>query len=313
MVAALIAIFKQSNNIIVNSQNLIQASRKNEINMNRAGKDTASLADSFGKLYGDLPQDITNLPSCSGSSNSDGGKNNRSFAPKAKSSIAKNIPLEVVTEKSDVVDFLKRHLPPSDQKEIKPELKKTFALHKQKGGKIKKPQPKRKGKYLTAHERRILGLNRLPKVGGLKYADFSDLNNMWEDYMRDILGWTSKCKNEPPQMGHKNKTSPRSMVNVGDEQFRMRICRADFHGAFVKVTKSRSVQHLGIQGYVAMETRNTMQLLTEEDKVKMIPKAGSSFSFCLDKHLFTVGGSNFCMKPSERAVKKWKNRPPYDL
>ena len=146
--------------------------------MNRAGKDTASLADSFEKLYGDLPQEITNLPSgSSGGGNSDGGKNNSSFVPKTNSSIAKNIPLEIVTEKSDVGDFLKRHLPPSDQKEIKAELKKTFALHKQKGGKIKKPQPKRKGKYLTAHERRRLGLNRLPKVGGLKVCLYSILIN----------------------------------------------------------------------------------------------------------------------------------------
>ena len=65
--------------------------------------------------------------------------------------------------------------------------------------------------------------------------------------MRDILGWTTKSKNAPPQTGYKNKTGPGSMVNVGDEQLRMRICRADFHGAFVKVTKSRSAQHLGIQ------------------------------------------------------------------
>ena len=62
-----------------------------------------------------------------------------------------------------------------------------------------------------------------------------------------------------------------------------------------------------------METRNTLQLLTDANVIKIIPKAGTSFSFCLDNHLFTVGGSNFCLKPSERAVKKWKNKPPYDL
>ena len=117
--------------------------------MKRGAKDTASLADSFEKLYGEVPQDISNLRSCnSSSSNSDGGKNNSSFVPKAN--IAKNIPLGVVNEQSGVVNFLKRHLPSSDQKEIKGELKKTFALHTQKGGKMKKPQPKRKGKYLVS-------------------------------------------------------------------------------------------------------------------------------------------------------------------
>ena len=67
------------------------------------------------------------------------------------------------------------------------------------------------------------------------------------------------------------------------------------------------------QGFVVMETRNTLQLLTDKNLIKIIPKSGTSFSFSLDNHLFTVGGSNFCIKPSERAVKKWKNKPPYDL
>ena len=68
-----------------------------------------------------------------------------------------------------------------------------------------------------------------------------------------------------------------------------------------------------LQGFIVMETRNTLQLLTDKDLIKIIPKSGMSFSFALDNHLFTVGGSNFCIKPSERAVKKWKNKPPYDL
>jgi ribonuclease P protein subunit POP4 len=230
-----------------------------------------------------------------------------------------NAKSEAYEAASGVVSFLIEHLPRSDHKEIEDELKKTFPLHNQKGGKIKKPQPKRKGKYLTAHERRKLGLNRLPKSGGLKCSEFFELNQIWEDYMRDLLGW--KCPDQTvtkstPKPSHENKKKNKingEMLNIGDEQFRMRICRADFHGALVKITKSRAASQLGVQGYVAMETRNTLQLLTKEDSIKIIPKSGTSFSFCLDNHLFTVGGSNFCIKPSERAVKKWKNRPPYDL
>ena len=82
--------------------------------------------------------------------------------------ITGNSKLEGGDKDSRLASFLKQQLPRSDRKEVEGELKKTFPLHKQKGGKIKKPQPRRKGKYLTAHERRKLGLNRLPKSGGLK-------------------------------------------------------------------------------------------------------------------------------------------------
>jgi len=167
---------------------------------------------------------------------------------------------------------------------------------------------------LTSRERRALNLNRLPRSGGLKYSQYSEVNAMWQDYMRDLLGWKD-LQSAPPQEMPQSRTQPNSkkLINVGDEQFRMRICRADYHGALVKITKSNVQSQLGLQGFIVMETRNTLQLLTEMNEIKIIPKSGTSFSFCLDNHLFTVGGSNFCIKPSERAVKKWKNRPPYDL
>ena len=130
---------------------------------NHPSKDTTSVADSFQKLYGDLPVQISIQSSIECNPEND--------STARKSPFNQNIANSQSTaqeEDSEVVGFLKEHLPRSDHKEIKDELKKTFPLHKQKGGKIKKPQPKRKGKYLTAHERRKLGLNRLPKTGGLK-------------------------------------------------------------------------------------------------------------------------------------------------
>lgn len=279
----------------------ISSSKMNRLSENK--KDTNSVADTFQKLYSVLPSQIDiQVPNL-------GSKEDNSIASNFRSNL--NDPKFEV--ESEVVGFLKGYLPRSDHKEIKDELKKTFPLHNQKGGKIKKPQSKRKGKYLTAHERRNLGLNRLPKSGGLKYAEHHELNQMWEDYMRDLLGWKDHKIAIKSNNVKRNQNKSKKIINIGDEQLRMRICRADFHGALIKVTKSRVPSQLGLQGYVAMETRNTIQILTDKDMVKIVPKSGTSFSFCLDNHLFTVGGSNFCIKPSERAVKKWKNRPPYDL
>lgn len=267
-------------------------------------KDTDSVAENFKKLYGQLPSEI-NIQCPSSDAETINTK-----TPITNKVLSKNNS----KEPSDLESFLQQHLPRSDHKEIGDELRKTYPLYKQKGGKIKKPQPKRKGKYLTSHERRQLGLNRLPKSGGLKFSDYAELNNMWQEYMRDLLGWKDQSRTtKAPKSSTKNRDISNNIINIGDEQFRMRICRADYHGALVKITKSKCPSQLGVQGYVVMETRNTLQLLTEKDEIKLIPKSGTSFSFCLNNHLFTVGGSNFCLKPSERAVKKWKNKPPYDL
>ena len=129
--------------------------------MNRP-KDTDRVAESFKKLYGELPSEIIiQLPT----SNSEA-----SCTASNKSQTSKVVNKNNPEEESELASFLKQHLPRSDHNEIEGELKKTFPLYKQKGGKIKKPQPKRKGKYLTSHERRQLGLNRLPKSGGLKVS-----------------------------------------------------------------------------------------------------------------------------------------------
>ena len=130
--------------------------------MNRT-KDSDSVAESFKKLYGELPSEINiQYPSSINSENSCSTSN--------KSQTCKEVNKKYSEERSELESFLKQHLPRSDHNEIEGELKKTFPLHKQKGGKIKKTQPKRKGKYLTSHERRQLGLNRLPKSGGLKVS-----------------------------------------------------------------------------------------------------------------------------------------------
>ena len=124
-------------------------------------KDTDSVADNFKRLYGPLPSEIDIQYSTSTSVN----------AVSKSTTNPRNQDCKKVDESQrELENFLQKHLPRSDHKEIGDELRKTFPLYKQKGGKIKKPQPKRKGKYLTAHERRQLGLNRLPRSGGLKVS-----------------------------------------------------------------------------------------------------------------------------------------------
>jgi hypothetical protein len=58
---------------------------------------------------------------------------------------------------------------------------------------------RRKGKYLTAFERRKLGLNKLPKTG-LVYDDFRELHQLWQGYIAELLPGTDFMK---PDFGRK--------------------------------------------------------------------------------------------------------------
>ena len=156
-------------------------------------KDSAKVADAYEKLYSELPENVT------------GGQ-----AAQLRGSGA-NEPREAL------VKLLKDHLPPSEQREIDDELKKTASLQKTRcetslkllisnlcallnldmtisplcrlaKSKIKKPQPKRRTskKYLTARERRSLGLNRLPREG-ISYDDMRPLHALWKGYITDLV------------------------------------------------------------------------------------------------------------------------------
>lgn len=194
-----------------------------------------------------------------------------------------------------LTNFLKPLLPPSDRKEIPNELKKTFMLKRFKGRKkIKTPQPVKRvnGSVLNAGERRELGLYHLPRKG-LKFEDFSAMHDLWLGYMEELIDW--------------------SRFQSGDESFQIKLCRADYHGALMKVTKAGNPALVGIEGYVIMDTKNTLQILTKENVLKVVPKAKANFSFAFDGYLVTLCGSAIRLKPAERATKKWKMRTMYEM
>jgi len=205
---------------------------------------------------------------------------------------------------SDLKDFFAKKLPPGDRKEVAGEFKKTLVLAAQKPKKGKGPHQVRKSKkQLTAKERRNLGLFRLPKRG-LQYSSFLPLHNLWAGYMKELLdlegleasGWKPGLNEEPRQM-----------------QLQTRLCRADLHGAMVKVAMATCPSHKEVQGLVVMETKNTLQILGKDNTLRVIPKLGSSFTFVVGGYLFTIPGASIDSKPAERATKKLKNKVPLDF
>ena len=53
-------------------------------------------------------------------------------------------------------------------------------------------------------------------------------------------------------------------------RFKMRLCRADYHGAYFKVTRAGCPSLVGLEGFVAAETRNTFQLVAKDNKCEML-------------------------------------------
>jgi ribonuclease P protein subunit POP4 len=203
----------------------------------------------------------------------------------------------------DLKKLFESKLPPADRKEIDGEFKKTLILAAQKSKYKNKKPPRKSKKALSASEKRSLGLYRLPKKGML-YSSFLPLHSLWRGYMGELLdlpsleagGWEPNLNEEPRQL-----------------QLQIRLCRADLHGAMVKVSAAHCPSYVGLEGIVVMETKNTLQIISDDNRLRYIPKLGSNFSFKVKDYLFTLPGSSIDSKPGERATKKLKNKLPMDF
>jgi len=205
--------------------------------------------------------------------------------------------------KDNIRTLFEGHLPPGDVKEINGELKKTLVLSYQKPKRTKSKPIRKSKKPLTAKEKRSLGLYRLPKKG-LKYSSFEALNSMWNGYMKELLdleslesgGWSPNLNEETRQL-----------------QLQMRVCRAELSGALLSVASASCPSHVGVTGIVVLESKNTLQIISQDNKLRLIPKLGSSFSFDFEGYKFTFPGSSIHSKPAERITKKLKNKYPCDF
>ncbi|XP_015117251.1 ribonuclease P protein subunit p29 isoform X3 [Diachasma alloeum] len=168
-----------------------------------------------------------------------------------------------------VLNFLETSLPNSDVNEITAELKKTFIFGKLKshdGG--KKVLPK-KGKYLSSRKRKLLGLKNISSETGLKELACSTVDSRWE------------------------------ITN-------QKLMRADLHGARVTVVRSKCPSLVGINGIVLQDTRNTFRVMGRDDKIKTIPKEVVVIKIHLPGAALELFAKELCIRPAERAVKKFK-------
>jgi len=106
------------------------------------------------------------------------------------------------------------------------------------------------------------------------------LNELWESYILSLL------PNRP---------------NVCLSTYHDVLLRADYHGAKVKIIHSRSKTQIGIEGIVALETKNVFHLVTVDHQMLKIEKKFCVFSISVSDFEIEIFGSNFRTAPSFRA------------
>uniref|UniRef100_A0A8C4RVZ6 Ribonuclease P protein subunit p29 n=2 Tax=Erpetoichthys calabaricus TaxID=27687 RepID=A0A8C4RVZ6_ERPCA len=92
-----------------------------------------------------------------------------------------------------------------------------------------------------------------------------------------------------------------------------KLLKADFHGAIVTVTKSKCPSYVGTTGIILQETKHVFRIVTQHDRLKVIPKRNSVFTVEIDGFITHVYGSKFQLKSSERSAKKFKLKGTIDL
>ena len=204
---------------------------------------------------------------------------------------AKNESAKEETKEKQIEGFLRKQLPKHRIKEgIVENLKhKVFFIDN-----TRKPKKcydrRRKCRHkLTSKEKRKLGLFKLPKQQSFK--SFVPLHNLWKEYMKDVIDF-SKITEE-------NKAS----------SAQQKLLKADYHGALVTVSKSKTPSLIGQTGIIIQETKNVFKIVTRDDKMKTIPKENCIFTMELEGYVFNIQGSQFRYTAAERIHRKFKFRP----
>lgn len=168
------------------------------------------------------------------------------------------------TEKLDeCVDFVKGLVEPKKRADLS--LKKW---HKTvlTGTKIKplkkrtKHKTKKKSKTLTRKQFDELGMYHLA-TKSINYAELVPLHELWSGYFEKQL--------EPHIIKQANGrlTVPEVYDNKYDA-FSKTLVKSDFHGAKVMVIASCNPSLVGQTGIVAMETKNTFKIVSEDNRVR---------------------------------------------
>ena len=119
----------------------------------------------------------------------------------------------------------------------------------------------------------------------LIYNDLLSMNQLWQDYIKDLM---NNSNNE--------------------ENILSKMLKADFHGAILTVMNSTNKNNIGINGIVLFESRRTFNLLNKKNEIKTLLKNGCVFQTDIKYNgmKILIYGDNFIYKSAERTKIKFK-------
>jgi len=198
--------------------------------------------------------------------------------------------------------FLSKSMPLSSQKKKENSIttlkQKPILLLSESSVLIKRKKNNKKPKKLKSISGKKV-LASLKNGNVYSYKDYEPLREIWKQYMNDLLP-------VPKDADQKEKSKNATLVTLQET-----MLKVDLHGAEIKVVESATASLIGIEGTVIVETKNIFSIITNNNKMINIPKAKNIFHIHFDDYLFTIFGDQFCIKPSLRMVKKFKNYVPY--
>lgn len=123
-----------------------------------------------------------------------------------------------------------------------------------------KQKTKKKPKRLTRKEFSDLGLYTLP-TKSMKYSDLLPLHDLWTQYIAKQLQPHIKKRDD-------GKLGVPEVYESGYDAFSKTLIKSDLNGAKVSVVASCNPSLVGKTGIVAMETRNTFKIISEDNRLR---------------------------------------------
>ncbi|EUC64804.1 ribonuclease P protein subunit p29 [Rhizoctonia solani AG-3 Rhs1AP] len=151
-------------------------------------------------------------------------------------------------------------------------------------------------------------------VKGLKYSTFVDIHKLWCGYMSELLSLSALALINEPLEAYLSSHA------IG---MQTKLVKADFHGCKLTVKASKCPTLIGSSGLVIEETSNVFRIITIDDRVKVLPKQNSIFTFTVPLKAdqgeaspqiqFELYGNQFRYRAEDRASRKFKSKETIEL
>ncbi|QRV89745.1 ribonuclease P protein subunit p29 [Ceratobasidium sp. AG-Ba] len=189
------------------------------------------------------------------------------------------------------------------QKESRARVSRKAVIARQNEDKLK-----RRGNRESRYERKLPGA----VIQGLKYQTFVEIHALWVEYMSELLNLRTLSSVNGPLEAYITSHA------VG---MQTKLVKADFHGCRLAVKASKCPTLVGLTGIVIEEAANVFRIITPDDRVKVLPKQNSIFTFAIPLQpgqeepqiQFELYGNQFRFRADDRASRKFKSKETIEL